>query len=208
MCRPQLPNFFSSGWHLHESLRTVDEGEGAFADPNQTLSTVGRQFVAGLLDHARPMTVFTTPTLNGYKRFRPYSFAPDRVNWAVENRGAMIRVQGAPGDRGTHVENRMGEPAANPYLYMGANLAAGLDGIRRGLTPPDPVEADPYADASAAKLPTQLWEALDALDGDGFYRSAFGDQFVDYMLMMKRSEVARFLNEVTDWEQREYFEFF
>jgi glutamine synthetase len=208
MCRPQLPNFFSSGWHLHESLRTVDEGESAFSDPDQTLSTAGRQFVAGLLEHARPMTVFTTPTLNGYKRFRPYSFAPDRVNWAVENRGAMIRVQGAPGDRGTHVENRMGEPAANPYLYMGANLAAGLDGIRRGLTPPDPVEADPYADASAAKLPTQLWEALDALDGDAFYRSAFGDQFVDYMLMMKRSEVARFLNEVTDWEQREYFEFF
>ena len=92
------------------------------------LSDVGRHFVAGLLEHAKPMTVFTTPTVNGYGRFRPYSFAPDRIGWAFENRGAMVRVQGGAGDASTHVENRLGEPAANPYLYMAANIAAGLDG--------------------------------------------------------------------------------
>ena len=91
------------------------------------------------------MTLFATPTVNGYKRFRPYSFAPDRVCWAVENRGALVRVQGAPGDEGSHVENRIGEPAANPYLYLASNIAAGLDGIRRNLEPPPPVSADPYA---------------------------------------------------------------
>jgi glutamine synthetase len=207
MCRPNLPNFFSSGWHLHESLRPVGGGANAFTDPDHVLSPVGNQFLAGLLEHAVPMTVFTTPTINGYKRFRPYSFAPDRVVWAVENRGAMVRVQGGPGDPGTHLENRLGEPAANPYLYMAANIAAGLDGIEGGKTPPLAVEADPYA-AEATMLPTQLWEAVEALAGDSFFRGAFGDVFIDYVLMMKRSEIGRFLSEVTDWEQREYFEFF
>ena len=69
------------------------------------------------------MTTFATPTINGYRRFRPYSFAPDRVAWGVENRGALVRVQGGPGDSGTHLENRLGEPAANPYLYLAADIA-------------------------------------------------------------------------------------
>ena len=113
---------------------------------------VGRRYVAGLLEHTAPMAVFAAPTVNGYKRFRPYSFAPDRVTWAIENRGALVRVQGSPGDLSSHVEMRLGEPAANPYLYMASNIVAGLDGIRRGLEPPAPVEADPYA-ADATRLP-------------------------------------------------------
>ena len=83
--------------------------------------------------------------------------------WALENRGALVRVQGAPGDANSHVEMRIGEPAANPYLYMAANIAAGLDGIRRELEPPPPVEADPYA-ADAPMLPTSLADAVKALD--------------------------------------------
>jgi glutamine synthetase len=135
----------------------------------------------------------------------------------VENRGALVRVQGAPGDSSSHVENRMGEPAANPYLYMAANIAAGADGIQRCLTPPAPVEADPYA-AAAPMLPTSLSGAVKALEGDSFYRTAFSDTFVDYLVMMKRAEIARYEaalaasgstdDEVTDWEMREYFEFF
>jgi glutamine synthetase len=210
MCRPALPNFFSSGWHLHQSLRATEDGAWAFmnaTDDGEPLSQTGRQFLAGILEHALPMTVFTTPTINGYKRFRPYSFAPDRVNWAVENRGAMVRVQGGPGDPGTHLENRMGEPAANPYLYMAANIAAGLDGIAGDKEPPPPEGVDPYASEST-KLPTTLWAALDALEKDSFFRAEFGDTFIDYMVMMKRGEVERFLGEITDWEQREYFEFF
>ena len=218
MCRPALPNFFSSGWHLHESLITRPGGENAFASPDGPLSQEGRQFVAGLVEHALPMTVFAAPTVNGYKRFRPYSFAPDRVSWAVENRGALIRVQGMAGDGNSHVENRLGEPAANPYLYMAANIAAGLDGMRRGLEPPPPVEADPYA-ADATMLPGSLAEAVDLLDRDAFFRKAFGDTMVDYLVQMKRAELARYSaalaehplpegQEVSDWEMREYFEFF
>ncbi len=218
MCRPALPNFFPSGWHLHESLLSRQDGRNVFASEVDFLSGVGRQFVAGLLDHALPMAVFATPTVNGYKRFRPYSFAPDRVCWALENRGALVRVQGAPGDANSHVEMRMGEPAANPYLYMAANVAAGMDGMSRELDAPPPVEADPYA-SDNTPLPASLAEALDALERDEFFRKAFGDILVDYLLQMKRSEVARYEaaiaenpppdgQDVSDWEMREYFEFY
>jgi glutamine synthetase len=220
MCRPALPNFFSSGWHLHQSLASRPSGANAFASPSGPLSDTGMSYVAGLLEHALPSLVFATPTVNGYKRYRPYSFAPDRVCWAVENRGALVRVQGSAGDSGSHVEMRSGEPAANPYLYLAANVAAGMDGIARSLTPPAAVEADPYAASGAVMLPTSLAAAVKALDSDGFYRSAFGDTLIDYLLLMKRAEIARYeawlssagltdsADEVTDWEMREYFEFF
>src|SRR5438094_6480436 len=135
MCRPALPNFFSSGWHLHESLLSRPDGRNAFASEDDYLSATGRQFVAGLLEHAMPMTVFAAPTVNGSKRSRPCSLSPERGCWAVENRGALVRVQGSPGDASSHVEMRIGEPAANPYFYLASNLAAGLDGIRRGAEP-------------------------------------------------------------------------
>ena len=218
MCRPGLPNFFSSGWHLHESLISRQNGTNAFASADDWLSQTGRQFVAGLVEHSMPMTVFATPTVNGYKRYRPYSFAPDRVCWALENRGALVRVQGAPGDTNSHVEMRMGEPAANPYLYMAANIAAGLDGMRRQLDPPPPVEADPYVSQNPM-LPTSLAEAIGALEKDSFFREAFGDTLIDYLLQMKKSENGRYEaaiadsplmdpQDVSDWEMREYFEFY
>jgi glutamine synthetase len=218
MCRPGLPNYFPSGWHLHESIMDAD-GTNAFASDTEDLSEVGRQYVAGVLEHAQAMTLFSNPTVNGYGRFRPYSFAPDRVAWAVENRGAMIRVQGGAGDPGTHLENRLGEPTANPYLYMASDIAAGLDGIRRQLTAPPPVDADPYAVENAAFLPTSLEAGIEAMAADQLYRDELGKGFVDYYLMMKRAELARYSasldseplaegQEVSAWEMREYFEFF
>jgi glutamine synthetase len=216
MCKPQLPNFFASGWHLHSSLVSAD-GVNTFSSPDAVLSDAGRSYVAGLLAHAPAMTALATPTINGYTRFAPYSFAPDRICWAVENRGALVRVQGGPGDPGTHLENRLGEPAANPYLYLAADLAAGMDGMARSLTPPAAIEADPYV-ASAPPLPAGLGDALDALDADPLYRERFGAGFVDYYLMMKRSEVARYEAALVDaddkdaaaaaWQMREYFEFY
>jgi len=163
MTRPALPNFFSSGWHLHQSLRDRSTGDNAFTSQTegQALSDIGRQFTAGLLEHALPAMLFSTPTITGYKRYKPYSFAPDRATWAIENRGTMVRVQGDPMEKGAHIENRVGEPAANPYLYLAANIAAGLDGVRRGLTPPPLVEADPYS-ADAPKLPGSLFQGIPA----------------------------------------------
>ncbi|HEY3879978.1 MAG TPA: glutamine synthetase family protein [Trebonia sp.] len=218
MARPGLANVTASGWHLHQSLTSAADGGNAFASDDGPLSETGLRYVAGLAEHAVPSLPFAVPTVNGYKRFRPYSFAPDRVAWAIENRGALIRVQGAPGDAGAHIEYRAGEPAANPYLYIASSLAAGLDGVTRGLTPPPPVEGDPYAAEGLVPLPASLAAAVKSLDGDSFYRAAFGDTLVDYLVTMKRAEIARYetalaeagltdsAEEVTDWEMREYFE--
>jgi glutamine synthetase len=216
MCKPALPNFFASGWHLHLSLLD-SSGANAFTADEEILSDLGVNYIGGLLEHAAAMTAFATPTINGYTRFQPYSFAPDRICWAVENRGAMVRVQGGPGDPGTHLEDRVGEPAANPYLYLAADLAAGLDGIERQLQPPARIEEDPYV-AEAKPLPTTLDEALDALDKNTVYREQFGTEFVDYYLMMKRAEASRHRTacEAADdpddasaaWQMREYFEFY
>jgi glutamine synthetase len=208
MARPVFPEYFGTGWHIHQSL-TGGDGTNAFADPSggERLSETGRQWMAGLLEHAIPGSVFTTPTVTGYKRFRPDSFAPDRVAWAVENRGALLRVLGEAGAPSAHVENRVGDPAANPYLYLASQVAAGIDGIQRGLTPPPAVE-EPYQAVGCTPLPASLMEAVDALDRDTFFREAFGAPFVDYMVQLKRFECARFLSHVTDWEHTEYFEMY
>lgn len=207
MTRPALPNFFSSGWHLHQSLCDLAGENNLFANhtgDGQALSGTGRQFVAGLLEHAASSSVFATPTINGYKRFVPNSFAPDRISWARENRAAMVRVLGGPGDNATHIENRAGEPCANPYLYMASQIASGLDGIARQLDP-GPPEISPY-ESDKPKLPASLMDAVAALRDSDHYRRCFGDAFIDYILTVKQAEISRFLQHVTDWEQREYFE--
>ena len=159
MCRPALPNVMSSGWHLHQSLSRAKTGRNAFAfDHRDVLSTVGKHYLGGLLAHARAAAAFTTPTINGYKRYRAYSLAPDRAIWARDNRGVMIRVLGQPGDAATRLENRVGEPAANPYLYVASQIYSGLDGIARRLDP-GPSADTPY-EAVAALLPKNLGEAV------------------------------------------------
>ena len=146
--------------------------------------------------------MFTTPTLNGYKRFRPYSLAPDRAVWGHDNRGVMVRVLGGAGrSRDAHLENRVGEPAANPYLYMASQILAGLDGLERQLDP-GPSADTPY-ETKAELLPRSLGEALAALRGDTSSASGFGDFFVDYLLTIKDAEIDRFKAEVSDWEHRE-----
>ena len=204
MCRPNLPNVMSSGWHLHQSLR--GSNRNLFTDEKQDLSEIGRQYLAGLLAHARGACALSTPTINGYKRYRPYSLAPDRVIWGKENRGAMVRVIGSPGDPATRLENRIGEPAANPYLYFASQLYSGLDGLQRKLAPP-PSADTPY-EAKADFLPRTLGEALAALREDACLRSGLGETFVDYYCRMKQAEIARFQLEVSEWEQREYFDLF
>jgi len=212
MCRPALPNLMSSGWHLHQSLIERRSKRNAFVGTSEGLSPVGRHFLAGLLAHARAAAAFTTPTVNGYKRYRPYSLAPDRAIWARDNRGVMIRVLGQPGDASTHLENRVGEPAANPYLYMAAQIHAGLDGLSRKLDP-GPSADTPY-ETSADFLPKDLSEAIAALRADDVFRSAFGAAFIDYYAHIKSAELQRFRKEQTDspeataWEQNEYLDLF
>jgi glutamine synthetase len=204
MCRPKLPNVMSSGWHLHQSL--AKGGRNAFTAEREDLSEVGKQYLAGLLAHARGACVFSTPTINGYKRYRPYSLAPDRIIWGKENRGALLRVIGGPGNPATRIENRIGEPAANPYLYFASQIYCGLDGMasRAGLPP----SADTPYEAKAALLPRSLAEAVAALRLDKALRDGIGETFVDYYCKIKEAEIARFNLEVSEWEHREYFDLF
>ena len=206
MCRPKLPNIMSSGWHLHQSLKDRKTGANAFVDTKELLSPIGMSFMAGLLDHATAASAFSTPTLNGYKRYRPFSLAPDRALWGHDNRGVMVRVLGAPGDPTTHLENRIGEPAANPYLYMASQVICGLDGMKR-TADPGPSADQPYA-AKAPMLPRTLADAVDALRENKVLRAGLGDFFVDYYVKLKQAEIDRFNLDVSDWEQREYFSIF
>jgi glutamine synthetase len=208
MCRPRLPNVLPAGWHLHQSLADRRTGANVFvaAGPGQLLSPVGHAFLGGLIEHARTASAFTTPTINGYKRYRAYSLAPDRAIWGHDNRGVMVRALGGPGDAATRLENRVGEPAANPYLYMGSQVVAGLDGMTRKLDPG--ACADTPYETAAPYLPKSLQEALAALRQDACFAHAFGQSFIDYYLRIKQFEIARYEAEVTEWEQKEYFELF
>ncbi len=207
MCRPALENVFSSGWHLHQSLIDSKSGKNLFAsDGTDPLSGFGLHYVGGLLEHADVASVFATPTINGYKRYRPQTLAPDRISWGIGNRGSMIRVCGAPGDAVAHIENRDGEPAANPYLYIASQVIAGRDGVVKAKDPGPPSDT-PYS-TDAPGLPASLIDAVTALDENTLYRSVLGDEFINYICTIKRAEIGRFLSEVTDWEQRVYFQAF
>lgn len=217
MCRPRLPNTLASGWHLHQSLLDVKSKANAFVSQNEkdVLSPLGRKFLAGLLANARAATALTTPTINGYKRYCGVNtMAPIRAVWAKDNRGVMIRVIGEAGDPATHLENRSGEPLANPYLYMASQVYAGLDGINRGLDA-GPAAGAPYQKSSAEALPQNLEQALAALRANACFRAGFGEGFVDYYARMKEAEIARCRKETTnnldqadvsEWEHREYFD--
>jgi glutamine synthetase len=219
MCRPALKGYYSSGWHLHQSLTEASSGRNLFTPhaAGEILSPLGQAYLAGLLHYAAPATVFATPTVNGYRRFRPNSLAPDRANWAFDHRGAMIRVLGGVSDPATRLENRIGEPAANPYLYILSQIVAGLAGIE-SKSPLPPPSDEPYA-AECPILPKSLADALDALDGESLFRHTLGDTFVDYFIKLKRSEADRYSrslkeagvassDEQSEWEHNEYFDFF
>jgi glutamine synthetase len=216
MCRPPFPNIMSSGWHLHQSLCDAGTGRNVFtreapapgtdaSHAAHTLSAAGEHYLAGLLQHARAMTAFCTPTVNGYGRFRPNALAPQSVLWGRDNRGALLRVIGACGDEATRIENRIGEPAANPYLYFASQVHAGLDGIARQLKAPRATDA-PYAGAGES-LPTSLGEALAALRADATLCEAFGRDFIDYFTRIKQSEQQRFdaAEDPEEFQRREYF---
>ncbi|MGE0678783.1 glutamine synthetase family protein [Pseudolabrys sp.] len=206
MCRPQLPNVMSSGWHLHQSLKDLKTGRNAFVGTENQISEIGSYYLGGLLKHAPAATAFAVPTINGYKRFRPYSLAPDRANWGRDNRGVMVRVVGSNADDSMRLENRIGEPAANPYLYISSQIFSGLHGINGSLAPGRSADV-PY-EAQTQSLPTSIDAALRALREDSCFQEAFGEQFIDYYIHIKTAELKRFAMTVTDWEQREYLEIF
>lgn len=204
MCRPRVENSIPSGWHLHQSVLDIKTRKNLFVpDDDESLSTAASGWIAGLLAHAEASCLLTTPTVNGYKRYQPFQLAPDRIQWGRDNKGAMIRGLMAPGDQASRVENRVAEPAANPYLYFASQILSGLDGIERGLKAPPPVE-NPYS-SNAAALPKSLIEAIERFETSELYCDRLGADFLRYLATIKRAEWDRYLLTVSEWEQREYF---
>ena len=204
MCRPNVENAAASGWHLHQSLIDLQTGRNVMMPAeDSTLSSAASGWIAGLLTHAAESCLLTTPTVTGYKRYRPHQLAPDRIQWGRDNRGAMIRGLMSPGDSASRIENRVAETAANPYYFFASQILSGLEGLTSGGVAPAPVET-PYESASQ-RLPESLLSAINLFDGSTFYRTALGDAFVDYLTTIRRAEWDRYHQTVSEWEQAEYF---
>jgi glutamine synthetase len=206
MAVPKIANSFPSGWHMHQSM--TRDGANAFTATEEPgpLSGLGMNYLGGLLEHAPATALLTTPTINGYKRQRPDGFAPFKAAWALENRGAMLRVIGGPGDGASRIENRIGDPSANPYLYIASQIIAGRAGIAAATDPGEPSVAAYLSDR--AVLPGSLMEALVSFQKSDLLRAELGEAFHHYFHSLKQFEANRFLSAVTDWEHQEYFEIF
>lgn len=205
MAIPNLPNAAANGWHIHQSLVDAQSGEPAFVSDDGSLTRQASAWMAGLLKHAEASCLLTNPTVNSYKRFKPFQLAPNLVQWGRDNRGAMVRALIDPGDPAARLENRVADTTANPYFAFAAQIASGLDGLTSGLTAPPPTET-PYE--GAEKLPRSLLSAIDAFEGSALIRSAFGEGFQNYLTTLKRAEWERYLMTVSEWEQQEYFGLF
>jgi glutamine synthetase len=205
-----------SGMHVHQSLFDL-QGHNVFygQDPPYYLSDVARSFVAGQLLHARSMTAVLNPTVNSYKRLTPGYEAPVYICWGQINRSALIRIPSyAPGrEQSVRAELRCPDPSCNPYLALAVMLHAGLDGIERGLEPPDAVDENVYGfddrrleEMAIGTLPGSLGEALKEMSESEWMREVLGEHTFSYYLRAKRQEWDAFRIHVTDWEIRRYLE--
>jgi glutamine synthetase len=199
-----------SGMHTHQSL--FQDGRNAFHDPRATweLSKVALQYIAGLLAHARGFCAVTNPLVNSYKRLVPGFEAPTNIAWSMRNRSPLVRIPDRRG-QGTRCELRMPDPSANPYLALAVQLASGLDGVERRLTPPDPVNKNIFAMSFRERrkyrideLPRDLHEALDHLEKDLVVREALGAHVYQRFVEAKREELQEYIGRVSEWELERY----
>lgn len=196
-----------SGCHFHISLNNMETGVNEFYDSEdpQQMSMLMKHFVAGVLKHARPLIAFLAPTINCYKRYKPDSFAPYYIGWGYDNRTTYVRI---PAERGkaTRVEVRAASAASNPYLATAGILAAGLDGIKNKLMPPEIITTDLYHDSEkqAEAVPRSLFRALAELEEDDWLCQYAGADLINNFVAIKNMEVESFNNSVTDWEWNTY----
>ena len=209
-----------SGMHTHQSLYSIGEGRNAFADGDNKygLSDLARAYMAGILAHAKGMAAVLAPTVNSYKRLVPGYEAPTYITWGRTNRSALIRVPMiSPGKsvEGTRAEVRCPDPSSNTYLAFAVMVAAGLDGVERGLTLSEPVEeslfemdASRVAERGIEELPGTLGEAIEALKADAVVCEALGDHVLDHYVEAKSAEWNEYRTQVTQWELDRYLEAF
>jgi glutamine synthetase len=217
-------NLTGNGLHFHQSLWDATSGTELFVDPDDTrglgLSKMAYHYIGGLIEHAAALAAITCPTVNSYKRLgvgAPLSgatWAPTAATYGGNNRTQMIRVP-EPG----RVENRIADGAANPYLAMAAQAAAGLDGIDRGLDPGEPntdnlylLSAEKIARRGMNAVPSTLLQAVETLVEDEVLRSALGKtpdgDYIDYYAKVKREEFLAWHSVVSAWEVEHYLTLF
>ncbi|MFH0861051.1 MAG: type I glutamate--ammonia ligase [Candidatus Altiarchaeota archaeon] len=206
-----------SGMHVHQSLFDTKTGKTAFFDGKDPyhLSKTAYGFIAGQLEHVRAMSAVLAPTVNSYKRLVPGYEAPVYICWGKINRSALIRIpRYSPGrEQSTRAELRCPDPSCNPYLAFAVMLHAGLDGIKRKLKPPNPVEEDVYEfdnkkldEMYIKTLPASLGEALDEMRKSKLVREALGEHTFENYLTAKRMEWDEYRTNVSDWEITKYLE--
>jgi len=203
-----------SGMHTHMSLFKGEEN--AFYDESDEagLSTVCKHFIGGMLKHAKAITAITNPTVNSYKRLVPGYEAPVNVAWSLGNRSALIRVPMARG-KATRIEYRSPDPTCNAYLAFAVMLAAGLDGVEKGIEPPPAVEENIFemderkrAEHAIEQLPGTLKEAIDKARTSELVKEVLGDHIYQKFFEAKEKEWKEFRTSVTEWELAKYLETF
>ncbi|MBI2850213.1 MAG: glutamine synthetase [Chloroflexi bacterium] len=202
-----------SGMHVHQSL--FKGGKNAFFDRKDKyyLSKLAKGYIAGLLKHAPEITSVTSQWVNSYKRLVPGYEAPVYLSWARRNRSDLIRVpEYRPGrENATRIEYRSPDPACNPYLTFSVMLAAGLDGIEKGLEPPEPVEENVYEMSEEERkargivtLPSSLAEAIELTEKSELVRKALGDHVFNAFIANKKIEWDNYRTQVTEYEIKRY----
>lgn len=210
------PMYGIAGSGMHCNMSLFKGNENVFYDESgkMELSKTAYQFLAGLIEHARSYTAVCNPTVNSYKRLVPGYEAPVHVAWSGHNRSPLIRI---PESRGlsTRLELRSVDPSANPYLALATLLAAGLDGVRRQLTPPPAVDRNIYVMTEAERkkaqiydLPSTIHNAIKLLREDQVMVDALGKHIFENFIEAKQMEWAAFRQTVSDWERDQYLELY
>lgn len=208
-----------SGMHTHQSIADIKTGRNLFYSANSEygLSTLARNFIAGLLNHASAFVAVTNPTVNSYKRLVPGYEAPVYIAWGTTNRSALIRlprVTESLAAKATRVELRCPDPSCNPYLAFAAMLASGLDGLRQNIEAPNPVNENifEFTTLQAKKykiktVPANLGEAINNFSKDKVLTDAFGEHFCEKYIAAKKDEYDEFRLHVSSWEMKRYIEY-
>lgn len=202
---------YGCGMHVHLNLYDKEKGVNLFSKgEGLEFSPLGSSFIAGLLEHAKALTSITNPSVNSYKRLVPGWEAPVYIAWAKYNRSSLIRIP-ATSSKALRLEYRCPDASCNPYLAFAVMLAAGLDGIKRKLVPPPPVEKDIYhmsVDERKAlnieSLPGNLKEALDEAERDPIIIKTLGKYLFEKFISLKRKEWENYSTQVHPWELETY----
>lgn len=206
------PIFGVCGSGMHTNMSLFKDGKNIFFDPDgkRQLSKEAYSFIAGILHHIKGMCVITNPLVNSYKRIVPGYEAPCYIAWSAGNRSALIRIPTARGNS-TRVELRSPDPACNPYLTLAVCLAAGLDGIEKGMTPPNEIIENIYEMSNNEReerhiesLPGSLHSAIEEFKKDDLIKEALGEHIVNQYLAGKEKEWEDYITCVSSWEIDRY----